>query len=64
MIEVVTTNGFRRSVHPYYIVTIAELRNSGRSNSVITLSNGESVFVDDTYESVKAKYSESQMKTK
>ena len=58
MIEVVSTNGFRRMINPTYIVTIAELRNNGRSNTVITLPDGDKAFVDDTYDNVKASIKE------
>lgn len=54
--EVVTTNGFRRSINPDYVVTVGELKNNGRSNTVINLTNGENIFVDDRYEEVMAAY--------
>lgn len=54
MIEVVTVNGFRRMINPNYIVTFNEISNRARSNTAITLTNGETVFVDDAYDSVKA----------
>lgn len=51
-IEIVTTNGFRRLVNLDSISSIGELRNNGRSNTVIALKNGEPVFADDTYDNV------------
>ena len=58
MIEIVTTNGFRRIIRVSVIATIGELRNNGRSNTVITLTNGEPIFADDTYDNVKHQYEE------
>lgn len=52
MIEVVTVNGFRKSINVKSISTINELRNTGKSNTVIVLMSGETVFVDDTYDLV------------
>lgn len=60
MFEVVTVNGFRRLVRSEYIVAISELRNNGRSNTVITLSNNETLFVENTYDQVKAMCSDVQ----
>lgn len=42
-----------------YITTIGELRNNGRSNTIITLSDGDKVFADENYEQVKLLYEKS-----
>lgn len=56
MIEVVTVNGFRKMLNVEFIVSINELRNNGRSNTAIVMSNNETVFVDDKYDSVNEMY--------
>lgn len=56
MFEIVTTNGFRRMIRGSSVETIGELRNVGRSNTIITLINGERVFADETYDAVVELY--------
>ena len=56
MIEIVTTNGFRRMVKASEIVSIGELRNNGRSNTVIVTKQGDTIFADDTYDNLKRLY--------
>lgn len=58
MIEVVTVNGYKRLIHSKYIVTVGELSEGGRSNTVITLNTGETIFVANSYSDVKALISE------
>jgi len=58
MIEVSTINGMRRMINIRSISTIGELRDEKASNVVITLSNGETIFVRNTYEEVKKLYFE------
>jgi uncharacterized protein YlzI (FlbEa/FlbD family) len=52
MIEVSTVNGWRRMLNTRWIVSISELSGETGSNTVISLSNGETVFVKDAYENV------------
>lgn len=56
MFEIVTTNGFRRSIKREAIMCIGELRNNGKSNTVLTLVNGETVFADEKYDDVISLY--------
>lgn len=56
MIEIVTTNGFRRMINVLSIATIGELRSDKRSNTVITLTNGEKIFADDNYDIILKAY--------
>ncbi len=56
MIEVVTVNGFRKLLGVNYIISINELRNNGKSNTCISMSNNDVIFVDDTYDAVMKQY--------
>ena len=58
MIEITTVNGFRRLVRLDQITQIAELPDSKRSSTVISLENGEAVFASDNYVDVKEMYRE------
>lgn len=58
MLEITTANGFRRSIHVSLIATVGEINGGGRSNTVITLSTGETLFAVDSYDVVTAKYKE------
>lgn len=55
MIEFVTINGFRRAVQPEQIASVSEI-GKGRSNSVVTLNNGEVLFVANTYDDIMNAY--------
>lgn len=56
MIELTTVNGFRRMVRVDQVSQIAELPDSKRSNTVITLENGETIFAANSYNDVKEMY--------
>lgn len=56
MIEVVTVNGFRKLLGVNFIISINELRNNGKSNTCISMSNNDTIFVDDTYDAVMNQY--------
>lgn len=53
MIEITTVNGFRRLMRLDQITQIAELPDSKRSSTVLTLENGEAIFASDNYVDVK-----------
>lgn len=55
MIEVITKNGYRRMIKCSLIASVGELRGES-SKSVITLSNGEVIFVVDSYQELKEAY--------
>lgn len=52
VIEIVTTNGYRKAISKTEIATVGEIKNNGKSNSVITLKNGETIFADDRYDRI------------
>ena len=53
LIEVCTVNGYRKSIHPQSISCVSELPyKAGKSKAVIDLVNGNTVFVDDMYDSI------------
>lgn len=52
ILEIVTTNGFRKAINRSEITSVGELKNNGKSNTVITLKNGDSIFADDVYDRV------------
>lgn len=52
ILEIITTNGFRKVINRNEIASVGELKNNGKSNTVITLKNGDSIFADDVYERV------------
>ncbi|USL89273.1 hypothetical protein vBBceSLY1_00054 [Bacillus phage vB_BceS_LY1] len=54
MIELTTVNGFRRLVNVKGIASISELKGNSGSNAVVVLESGETIFVADTYEDIKA----------
>lgn len=57
MIEVCTVNGFRRAINPISISTVNECsQRMGKSNSVIVMQSGETIFCDDTYDAIMTYY--------
>lgn len=57
MIEVCTVNGYRKSIHPQSISCISELPyREGKSKAVISLVNGQTVFIEDRYDDVMRMY--------
>lgn len=56
MLELTTVNGFRRMVRLDQITKIAELPDSKRSSTVVSLENGETVFASNNYNEVKQMY--------
>lgn len=56
MIELTTAGGYKRSILADRIIEIAELPAEQRSSTVIKLTNGETIFVKNSYEKVLEMY--------
>lgn len=54
MIEVMTVGGYRKLIHTKHVVTINELSEKGKSNTVIVLDTGEAVFVANTFDEISS----------
>lgn len=54
MIEIVTTNGYRRLIKYDLIATISELSEGKEysSRTMILLRNGEKIFVNESYDEI------------
>lgn len=64
MLHVYTVNGFRKMLAISEIATISEMRDTGRSKAVITMKNGEVVFVANRYDDLeRALYDGSSVET-
>ncbi|MDA9472673.1 flagellar FlbD family protein [Enterococcus sp. 5H] len=56
MIELTTVGGYKRSILADRVIEIAELPAEKRSSTVIKLTNGETIFVKNSYEKVLEMY--------
>ena len=54
MIEIHTTNGYRKYVNVMHIVEVAELSENKKASTVVILTTGEKIFVRDLYEDVRS----------
>lgn len=56
MIELTTVGGYKRSILADRVIEIAELPAEQRSSTVIKLTNGETIFVKNSYKKVLEMY--------
>ncbi len=54
MFEIMEVNGRRRTIRKEAVISIGELGDSVKSNTVITLSNNETIYTTETYDHIKS----------